>query len=70
MLSPASMPACVGFGVPGSRCSIVVDPVPDLLPVALGHAEDHADHLDRERAGEVGGEVERRLAHQRVQVAA
>ena len=47
----------------------VVDPVPDLLTVAVGHAEDLADHLDRERPGEVGGQVERRLADERVQVA-
>ena len=40
----------------------LVGPVPDLLAIGLGHAEDRGDDLHRERRGEVGHRVELALA--------
>ena len=69
-----SRTACSSSGVgsiwPGSRWRLDVEPVADLLAVALGHAEHARDHLDRERRGEVGDGVELGRVVQRVEEAA
>jgi hypothetical protein len=45
-----------------------VEPVPDLLAVALGDAEDAGDDLYRERSGEIGDGVEAVAAVERLDV--
>ena len=55
----ACMPSGVGLHLPGLAVQAEVEPVADLLALALGHAEHAGDDLDRERRREVGDGVER-----------
>ena len=59
---PLSVWACIPSGVgsiwPGSRLEADVQPVPDLLALALGDAEHARDDLNGEGGAEVGDCVE------------
>ena len=59
----------VGSMSPGSRCSVDVEPLADLLALALGHAEHPGDDLDGERRREVGHGVELVAVVERVEEA-
>ena len=54
------MPSCVGLELARLAVEADVEPVADLLALALGHAEHPGDDLDGERRGEVGDGVEAR----------
>jgi hypothetical protein len=53
---------------PGLPVQLKVEPVPDLLAVPLGDAEDAGDDLHRERSGELGDRIEAVAAVERLDV--